>query len=127
MKSRLFKLLLPSLLLGLVISLIFMAQMGWKQHGDCSDNTTGLQSTHIRRTDCAGLQYGFPLRFLESKSQVNLGGFSEDGPSQVLIGVTSTTNLNELNLVLNTAFWATISLAVLLIIVPTTEPKQKKS
>lgn len=84
-----------------------MAQMNWKQFGDCADQQQPLPST-VRRVDCAGLAYGFPVRFLESNPNIEINALTSD-PSQVTLNVSATSRLDKSKLLINIAIWSAVS------------------
>jgi hypothetical protein len=89
--------------------------MNWKYQGDCSDAKVRVVLTsNIRSVACSGLEYGFPFKFIESQPKVDINPLTDDRSSPVLLGVTSTTEIDKLKLVLNILLWSAVSLVVLL-------------
>lgn len=107
MKRRIILLSIVSLALGVVITSLFMSQVKWKQLGDCANQRQPLPSP-VRRVDCSGVTYGFPVRFLESDPSVDINTLATD-PSQVTLEVSSTSHLDKGGLLLNIAIWSVVS------------------
>lgn len=106
MKRRYVITLLSSLVLGIIITVLFTAQMSWKTMGDCANLRQPLPNS-IRKVECAGMTYGFPLRFIESKPYVEFDQLGEV-PSLATLSASATTSLDAPKLALNILFWTAL-------------------
>ena len=104
---------LASLLAGTVLTLLFTAQMGWKQLGDCSDSSL-VRSPHIGRVDCSSLAYGYPYRFIYSRPSLDINYLIPDRSSPVLLGINSVIKVDGAKLAADLTFWSVASLGVVL-------------
>jgi hypothetical protein len=135
MKRRYIITLLGSLVAGFALTFIFTAQMSWKTVGDCSDTSVPLPQT-VRTVDCAGMTYGFPVRFIESEPGLSLSLTGGNG-LQTSVSASATTDLDIFKMLTNIVFWTAFSAAIAFAIMykmaqkkkqPTTpvEPKEEK-
>ena len=113
MKRRLIIFSILSLALGIVITSLFTAQMTWNDYGDCASSQNQTLPPSIRRVDCAGLAYGFPFRFVQSKPSLDISFLGEPNTVPVLLGVNATTKINFGYLALNLIIWSALSGAVI--------------
>ena len=85
--------ILISLLVGGVLTILFVAEMNWQPITNCQHTISTA-----RTEGCVAMEYGYPLRFIESKVDV--------GEQNV---VFATVAVNKKSLMFN---WAVISGAV---------------
>ena len=101
-----------SLLAGMVITLLFTAQMDWKQQGDCSSHNQ-MRPQSIRRVDCSSLEYGYPFHFISSQPSVDISALTLDHASPALLGISAVIKLDPIKLAADIFIWSAASLAVL--------------
>lgn len=126
MKARVVKLLLTSLILGIVITWAFTAQMNWSPQMNCKDQNSP-SSINIKRVDCAGLEYGYPLRFMKAESTVYQTFIDKTSSRSVFLGISSSIKFNQIKLLGNIAIWSIISLLILLVILRNYSANKKPS
>lgn len=126
MSRKIHKLSLPALVLGLIITFLFTYQVHLKDQGDCSSANLGIQaSSRIQRVECVSRTYGFPLRFVEANSDLDISGATSDPGSQSVLNIQSSTDINGLNLAVDVLLWYAASMLVLLILHP--QPKHHET
>lgn len=121
------KLILPSIVLGGIISLILMEQVG--------NNNVYVQSgcghynpayANVRRVDCTDSQYGYPLQFVRSETMVDISSMSPSNASSVLVGSSSISKFNAWNFIADLAIWSAASFVVLAAAAAAYQPGKKR-
>src|SRR5687768_16145971 len=96
MKRITFKLLLVSLISGLLITYLFTGQMNWKQYGDCSH--TQIRTAYfsnVKKVRCSGLEYGFPYKFIAANPNISLTSMApDDSNQQIELATASIVDFN---------------------------------
>lgn len=113
MKNVVFKLVLPSLLLGIVITALFTSANTWIPQKSCWEAYNNTLPSSVRRVDCSNKSYGYPLRFVTSSSVVSVNAYDTSKNSPALIGVSSRATIDMPNTAIDLALWSAASFAVL--------------
>ncbi len=111
MKSNIKKLIIPSLLLGIIITALFTAQMGWTSN-ECST----FQGFSDLKAECSNMTYGYPSKFIQTSTFVNVS-------NPETIGTNATIQLKPTSLIWNLALWTLVSLGVFTLLSNNLKPK----
>jgi|GEM_PF-6431653 len=111
--KRLLLLLLPiSLLVGGILTISVTPQRDFRDVADCfSFNET--VSSSVRRVDCSGAEYGFPLSFVYAEPQVSVSTLNEDPSSEIMIGSTSFVRFDIVAFIINLITWSFVAFVLL--------------
>src|SRR5690349_9492714 len=103
--KRIKSLLLPSLLIGTLVTLLFTSSMTWRTNPQCSDNMYNALVSRVRRIDCSGMEYGHPYKFIYAQPFVDVGQLSEQENAPITIGASAIIKLNGLKLAADVLIW----------------------
>ena len=125
MENSLKKLAIPSLLIGILITFAFTAQMTWNNE-ECS---VFYGPNKEQTVECANMSYGYPSKFIQSST-----GVVVSSPDNIM--TESTIQLKASGLFWNLILWTFVSLVILSLISnsrakkppikPKKAPKKKK-
>ncbi len=114
MKKSFALLLSLSLLAGGIITLLFTAQMSWHTLGNCiTPSTVYTEKIAEPLYGCAGMEYGYPVRFLRSEPSIELEKGGKSASSMGNISITAITRIDTPKLFVDWLTWSAVSLAVL--------------
>ena len=111
MKKKFTKLLPYSVLLGVLVTLLFISQMHWAQQSNCVNYDSSL--VNIRRVDCSGLEYGYPMKFIVSESRIDLNSLTTNKNSPILLGESSIIRFRVFNFALDVVLWSALSFVLI--------------
>lgn len=129
MRDNLKKFVVPSILLGIVITGLLTAQMSWRPQGDCATSPYREVTNTIQRIDCSTMEYGYPNKFLYTHPKVDVNALTDSKESPVQLGITSTIELSWTGMFMNILLWSSVSMVIFLllssVLAPTTHKKKK--
>jgi hypothetical protein len=113
-----------SIIIGMTLTLLFM----WKASPVFSGNCVNYDPrfSNIRRVDCAGQNYGYPIDFIQAEGHVDVNTLDTSKTSPILLGQSSAIRLKPINLILDAALWSAASLVILTLLASLYEPHSKK-
>lgn len=115
MKSNIKKLAVPSLLLGIIITALFMTQMKWTS-GECGVFQGFSKSWVV----CSNMSYGYPAKFIQTSTFVNVS-------NPEIIGTSASIQIKPSGLIWNISLWTLASLGALSLLTTNLKPKSSKS
>ncbi len=120
---------------GIILTLLFTAQMSWNSTAECTAESVQNQelsaSNQKERVDnCTVLQTGYPLRFLSVETILTSSEYTEvPTPSSYLEGtiISSSPYIDNWKITINILFWSLISWIIIAILSVSTTRRINKS
>src|SRR4051812_23067550 len=102
MKKTLRALLLPSLLVGGIVTIFYTTTLAnWHDYDDCRQPVTELTVQINNPIPCEGLEYGTPLKFLMTKPTIAVLKTENSKVSISSVRAGSVANISAKNLLLD--------------------------